>query len=182
MNFAPFLSGVHPLYQWKRSSKIVTPVKQILTRLPGGEIEVAVTWFAPFAKHIRTVYRFGAGGAVSVSHAAAGVLLPVLKIGLRAGISKSLENVTWYGRGPHESYRDRLTGAKIGRYAMKSPNSSTAIYGRRKTATAPAHAASDSPTKRERESELTPLSAAALISPPGIIRRRKSTRRNICTN
>jgi len=119
LNFAPFLSGVHPLYQWKRSSKIVTPVKQTLTRLPGGEIEVEVTWFAPFAKHIRTLYRFRAGGAVSVSHTAAGVLLPVLKIGLRAGISKSLENVTWYGRGPHESYRDRLTGAKIGRYAMK---------------------------------------------------------------
>ena len=44
--------------------------------------------------------------------------LPVLpRIGVQMKVSEELENITWYGRGPHESYPDRKAGAPIGRYA-----------------------------------------------------------------
>lgn len=42
----------------------------------------------------------------------------MLKVGMRAGIKSTLDNVEWYGRGPHETYCDRKTGAKIARHAM----------------------------------------------------------------
>lgn len=39
------------------------------------------------------------------------------RVGLNIQLSKNLDQMNWYGRGPHESYWDRKTGAKIGRYS-----------------------------------------------------------------
>ena len=36
------------------------------------------------------------------------------RLGLQAFLDKSLENVEWLGRGPHENYPDRKTSAFIG--------------------------------------------------------------------
>jgi beta-galactosidase len=44
--------------------------------------------------------------------------LPELpKFGNDIILKKEFENIIWYGRGPHESYWDRKTGAKIGVYS-----------------------------------------------------------------
>ncbi len=39
------------------------------------------------------------------------------RIGLTMTLPTFLETLTWFGRGPHESYADRKEGAKIGRYS-----------------------------------------------------------------
>ena len=39
------------------------------------------------------------------------------RFGLNVKLVKELDQVEWYGRGPHESYWDRKTGAKIGVYS-----------------------------------------------------------------
>ncbi len=38
------------------------------------------------------------------------------RVGLQMEIAGSLETFTWYGRGPHENYWDRKTGAAVGLY------------------------------------------------------------------
>lgn len=38
------------------------------------------------------------------------------RLGIQFAIPRSYEQVTWYGRGPHENYSDRFTSAPIGRY------------------------------------------------------------------
>jgi beta-galactosidase len=40
----------------------------------------------------------------------------VPRIGLQMEIDKTYQNITWYGRGPHENYIDRFTGAPVGIY------------------------------------------------------------------
>ena len=45
------------------------------------------------------------------------IVLP--KIGVRMILPKKFENFRWYGRGPHENYVDRKTGARIGVYQKK---------------------------------------------------------------
>ena len=40
----------------------------------------------------------------------------LLRFGMQTGISRRLNNVAWYGRGPHESYCDRKTSAAVGLY------------------------------------------------------------------
>ncbi|MEM8945831.1 MAG: glycoside hydrolase family 2 TIM barrel-domain containing protein [Planctomycetota bacterium] len=43
---------------------------------------------------------------------------PLPRFGMTMGIPETLDQVTYYGRGPHENYWDRRTGAALGRYAM----------------------------------------------------------------
>jgi beta-galactosidase len=43
-----------------------------------------------------------------------GLALP--RLGLRMMLNNGLENVEWYGRGPHENYSDRKGSAAFGRY------------------------------------------------------------------
>ncbi|TKG95869.1 DUF4981 domain-containing protein [Puteibacter caeruleilacunae] len=38
------------------------------------------------------------------------------KLGWQFEVNKSLDNIAWYGRGPHENYFDRKTGAAVGIY------------------------------------------------------------------
>ncbi|WP_100404858.1 glycoside hydrolase family 2 TIM barrel-domain containing protein [Bacillus solitudinis] len=46
--------------------------------------------------------------------------LPELpEIGMMLTMDHSFENITWYGKGPHENYWDRALGAKIGIYTGK---------------------------------------------------------------
>ncbi|MFC2096694.1 glycoside hydrolase family 2 TIM barrel-domain containing protein, partial [Bacteroidota bacterium] len=46
--------------------------------------------------------------------------LPELpRFGMKMILPSKFENVNWYGRGPHESYWDRKTGAEIGLYSGK---------------------------------------------------------------
>jgi len=42
--------------------------------------------------------------------------LDIPRLGLRMLLEGGLENVDWYGRGPHENYADRKESAAIGRY------------------------------------------------------------------
>lgn len=116
LNFAPVFAGVHPLYQWKRTTNqtVASSVKAVST--PSG-VEVTVKWKAPFVAGVSTVYLFSPAGEVTVKHTAAGLFLPMLKVGMRMGIKSTLENVEWYGRGPQETYCDRKTGAKIARHS-----------------------------------------------------------------
>ena len=41
---------------------------------------------------------------------------PLPKVGLSLQVPAAMDQLAWYGRGPHETYADRLTGAKIARY------------------------------------------------------------------
>jgi beta-galactosidase len=42
------------------------------------------------------------------------------KLGMQLSIPKTMNNVNWFGRGPHESYADRKTGAAIGSYTSNA--------------------------------------------------------------
>ena len=67
-------------------------------------------------------YRMDSKGAVQVTATFAplrGDLPDPLRIGMRFDSNPSLDTIEWYGRGPQESYSDRITGAPLGRYSGK---------------------------------------------------------------
>ncbi len=117
LNFAPVFSGIHFLYQWKRTTAQTAAVSVKAQSTRSG-VEVKVKWAAPFVSGLSTTYLFAPDGSVSVKHTAKGLFIPMLKVGMRMSVIPELENVTWYGRGPQENYVDRKTGAKIGVYSM----------------------------------------------------------------
>ncbi|MRV70618.1 DUF4981 domain-containing protein [Duganella sp. FT92W] len=69
-----------------------------------------------------TTYRMDAQGKVNVDATFTPLrddLPDPMRVGLRFNHAPALTGVAWYGRGPQESYADRLTGAAIGLYRGK---------------------------------------------------------------
>ncbi|MEK0317298.1 glycoside hydrolase family 2 TIM barrel-domain containing protein [Cohnella sp. 56] len=67
-------------------------------------------------------YAIGADGTVEVTQELrpGGDTLPELPaFGVMLELDGGLDALSWYGRGPHESYWDRRTGARLGRFAGK---------------------------------------------------------------
>ncbi|MCB2294393.1 DUF4981 domain-containing protein [Clostridium algoriphilum] len=49
-----------------------------------------------------------------------GTKLPEIpEVGMMVILNKEFDNLTWYGRGPHENYWDRAEGARVGIYSGK---------------------------------------------------------------
>jgi beta-galactosidase len=76
-------------------------------RLPAAESAHVTTW---------TVY--GSGDVVVEARFTPGGELPELpRFGMQMAVPGALATMTWLGRGPHENYWDRHTGAAVGRYS-----------------------------------------------------------------
>ena len=77
--------------------------------LPAGSSTYVTTW---------TVY--GSGDVIVEARLSPGGELPELpRFGMQMAVPGALGTMTWLGRGPHENYWDRHTGAAVGRYSGK---------------------------------------------------------------
>ena len=81
-------------------------------------VEVAATLEPGESKYFITYQVFGSGDILVESRLVPGrVDLPDLpRLGMRMSLPAEFERIRWFGRGPHETYADRKTGAPIGRY------------------------------------------------------------------
>ncbi|MCJ7650810.1 MAG: beta-galactosidase small subunit, partial [Candidatus Lokiarchaeota archaeon] len=67
---------------------------------------------------LETIYTLYGNGDIIIQN----IFTPhknIVKFGMQGGIPKEFNNMTWYGRGPHETMLDRKTGAAIGIYSGK---------------------------------------------------------------
>lgn|GEM_PF-21804 len=99
-----------------------TEQRQVRTFDVGRDYVKVQYVFGAGAVEWETTYRMGADGKVQVDAAFTPLrddLPDPLRVGLRFNHSAALDTVAWYGRGPQESYADRLTGAALGRYSGK---------------------------------------------------------------
>jgi len=85
---------------------------------PGGAVRIAFDLKYPAGDTAgRIAYTVRGDGTVEVESEVTpkGRDLPVLpRIGLQMRMPAGLDRVEWFGRGPHESYRDRKTSAPVG--------------------------------------------------------------------
>ncbi len=84
------------------------------------EIDVEAKLPAGFTKYYTTYTVYGSGDVVVSNRfvpTPADTALPELpRFGMTMTLPREFDNIAWYGRGPHESYWDRKTGAAIGPY------------------------------------------------------------------
>jgi len=85
------------------------------------DVEITVVRTLPSAGvslHTTHYHVFGNGEViVSVSMEPGDLDLPDLpKFGMTLWLARTLDRVEWFGRGPHENYSDRKSGAKVGLY------------------------------------------------------------------
>ena len=116
-NFAPMFKRLNPLYLWDITSRTVT-VKSFSIFPFSGSCIVNIHWFAPFAGDVETDIIVNSDGSINIGQNMESPVLPMLRAGVRLGISKEYRNVKWYGRGPHEAYCDRKTGQRIATHEM----------------------------------------------------------------
>jgi beta-galactosidase len=87
----------------------------------GGRVRIMTRYALPTVplSEMTFVYAVSGTGEVEVSVGLKpGQGLPEIpEIGVLFTMNGSFDRLGWYGRGPHESYWDRKSGAKLGRYA-----------------------------------------------------------------
>jgi beta-galactosidase len=108
------------LAPWHAASNTRTIGSVLVERVGSGEVAITVRGTVPAADSPYAVrYRvFGSGEIVLESSLYPGQDgLPELpRFGVRMSVPQALENLAWFGRGPHESYVDRQESAAVGRY------------------------------------------------------------------
>jgi beta-galactosidase len=73
---------------------------------------------AAHSVYLATFTVFGSGDVLVEGRFTPGGELPELpRFGMQMAVPASYATMTWYGRGPHETYWDRKTGAAVGRYS-----------------------------------------------------------------
>lgn len=96
----------------------------LLKSLTANENTVKAVYQSPdFKGLLHLTYQITAKGEVQVTSMldlVDGQSLPnIPRFGMQLVMPGEFEYLTWYGRGPHESYWDRKTGAKIGWYKAR---------------------------------------------------------------
>ncbi len=103
---------------WKAASSNWVVTSAVADRVGPAEIEVRFSGRFPDVEStneiVYTVFGNGEIG-VDVSFTPGDGELPELpRFGMQMDVPGGFETVTWYGRGPHESYWDRKDGARVG--------------------------------------------------------------------
>ncbi len=111
-------------YRWQKAglNKLKTIVKkvdahQIQPQVIRINVEFELQGATGKIQHICIYTIYGAGDILLDNQIKVDANLPPLpKVGLSMQLPQEFENLTWYGRGPHESYWDRKSGARVSIY------------------------------------------------------------------
>lgn len=114
LNFTPQWAKFHPFYAWQRATHHTRADKtEVIKNNNAVEIHIAFST-AGLKKSVAT-YRVYPDGRLYVFHSAVPTK-GMLRFGYQMTMDKSLEYITWYGRGPKPTYIDRKLGSKIDLY------------------------------------------------------------------
>ncbi|MFG0254146.1 MAG: glycoside hydrolase family 2 TIM barrel-domain containing protein, partial [Rhodopirellula sp. JB053] len=85
-----------------------------------GRIDIVFTSVLPIAKStLRVEYQFTNDGQIHLNMSfqpGEGTIPSLPRFGLQWSVPRQFDQVTWYGRGPQETYWDRKTGGEINKY------------------------------------------------------------------
>lgn len=114
LNFTPQWAKFHPFYAWQRATHHTRADKtEVIKNNNAVEIHIAFST-AGLKKSVAT-YRVYPDGRLYVLHSAVPTK-GMLRFGYQMTMDKSMEYITWYGRGPKPTYIDRKLGSKIDLY------------------------------------------------------------------
>lgn len=114
LNFTPQWAKFHPFYAWQRATHHTRADKtEVIKNKNAVEIHIAFST-AGLKKSVAT-YSVYPDGRLYVFHSAVPTK-GMLRFGYQMTMDKSMEYITWYGRGPKPTYIDRKLGSKIDLY------------------------------------------------------------------
>ncbi len=108
---------------WRNAAAKRTVDKVTVNKINSREIQIDVATTLPTARaKYSTTYRILGSGDIIINNSfePANTNLPEMpRFGMKMTLPVEFENIAWYGRGPHENYWDRKTGAAVGVYSGK---------------------------------------------------------------
>ena len=108
---------------WKKASAERSVSEFKARQINAREVQVAVVWSLPAvnSEYHTTYMVFGSGDIIINNKFVPGStnLPEIPRIGMTMSLPMEFDNLSWYGRGPHENYWDRKTGAPVGVYSGK---------------------------------------------------------------
>lgn len=111
-NLLPMLEG----NQWRSVADEMQLVECTIQDEAPGVTVISRYTHELFQGEILLVYMVHPDGRVRLCHTATPLAQPY-RIGMTAVLPEELCHFTWYGRGPHETYCDRKSGADVSRYS-----------------------------------------------------------------
>lgn len=112
LNFVPALIPLHPYYRWRTASHKAKAIRTVAASGADNCVEIHIAWHTPLLKNAVSTYKIYPDRRIYVYHSAV-PSANMIKFGTRLTLDGKMEYVNWYGRGPHATYCDRKTGAKI---------------------------------------------------------------------
>ncbi len=117
-DFGAEIVGTLSVWREAGAARRVTEVS--FEQITPSKIGVTIAAVLPVdGSHYHTTYTIlGSGDVIVEGHLIPGsTTLPELpRFGMDIVLPREFDQVTWFGRGPHENYEDRKTGAEIGLY------------------------------------------------------------------
>jgi beta-galactosidase len=108
---------------WRKAGENRTIYRVKTKKINSRQVQIEVASILPAgASKYYTTYRiFGSGDIVVTNRFVPGSSdLPEMpRFGMTMTLPVEFDNISWYGRGPHENYWDRKTGAAVGVFCGK---------------------------------------------------------------
>lgn len=114
LNFTPQWAKFHPFYAWHRATHRTSADKTEVVKNENA-VEIHIAFSTAGLKKSVATYRVYPDGRLYVFHSAVPTK-GMLRFGYQMTMDKSMEYITWYGRGPKPTYIDRKLGSKIDLY------------------------------------------------------------------
>ena len=116
-NFVRFLRPFILGSRWEKAAARQRPLRFSESRdAQTGTHNVHTEWKHPLCRKLSTDYTVYRDGSVLLSLQVKSRGLDLVRVGVRLILGEGFDEVEWYGRGPHECYPDRKTGARFGLY------------------------------------------------------------------
>jgi beta-galactosidase len=115
-NFIPIMGLFSENKKWAKRERKIRARRIIKRDIGKNKTKVTLKIRVPGIKRFTLSYTLFRGGELQVSSS----LQPrreMIRFGMTASLTQKTEKIEWYGRGEHENYCDRKSGAPIGRYS-----------------------------------------------------------------
>ena len=115
-----FVRTLIGLNAFKNASKSMTPLDVTATQGKDA-VKITVRWLCRYLDQVETTYVVLPSGRVLVTQTCRNIVpMDLPRYGITFQLMSGEDGVTYYGKGPHENYCDRKTGAYLGVYHFKS--------------------------------------------------------------
>ncbi|MFX1452475.1 MAG: beta-galactosidase domain 4-containing protein, partial [Promethearchaeota archaeon] len=105
--------------KWKKANQKRKVIRVETDQIDSSLVRIIIISKVPYgrSKYISIYDIFGNGDTIIKNIFKPGK--DMIRFGMQMTIPKQYNNVSWFGRGPHENYIDRKTGAAIGIYSYQ---------------------------------------------------------------